>query len=207
MLSQKKFDQVSERTPAISPADRFVLLDLQPLFNWDSISYATNLRDGTFNVWQNSFPAEELPASGSVVEIENVPLRFPTKEDGRMNNVRCAGERLDVPPGRYDWIYVLAASERRAEDTVYLHFVSGAIEMEWLRISDFWPGGPARFGEVEAFRTRNIHFPRHVQPRIEPVIWMQRIPVTRQEPLAWLRLPDNIAIHLFAATAVKTMGT
>lgn len=185
-------------------ADRFVLLDLEPLYNWDSISYASNLPDGTFNVWKNAFPAEELPASGSVVEVAGVPFQFPPKEDGRMNNVRCAGERLEVPPERYDWIYVLAASERRAEDVVYLHFASGAIDMEWFRISDFWPGAPARFGEVEAFRTRNIHFPRHVQPRIEPVIWMQRIPVTRQEALAWIRLPDNIAIHVFAATAVKT---
>jgi hypothetical protein len=180
-----------------------VLLDLAPLFNWDSISSASNLQDGAFNVWQNSFPAEELPASDSIVHVDGVPFRFPPKEDGRLNNVRCSGERLDLAPGRYDWIYVLAASERRAEDTVYLHFTSGAIEMEWFRISDIWPGGPARFGEVEAFRTKNIHFPRHIQPRVEPVIWMQRIPVTRQEPLAWLRLPDNIAIHLFAATAVQ----
>ena len=188
------------------PEAPWVLLDLAPLFNWDSISFASNLRDGAFNVWENSFPAEELPESDSLVHIAGVPFRFPSKEDGRHNNVRCSGERLDLPPGRYDWIYVLAASERRAEDTVYLHFTTGAIEAEPLRISDFWPGGPARFGEVEAFRTRNIHFPRHVQPRIEPVIWMQRIPVARQEPLAWLRLPHNIAIHLFAATAVKAAG-
>jgi hypothetical protein len=187
-----------------APAEEpFVLLDLEPLFNWDSISYASNLPDGTFNVWKNSFPAEELPASDSLVEVAGVPFRFPSKEDGRLNNIRCAGERLELACARYDWIYVLAASERRAEDTVYLGFESGAVEMEWLRISDFWPGGPARFGEVEAFRTKNIHFPRHVQPRLEPVIWMQRIPVTRQEALTWVRFPDNIAIHLFAATAVR----
>jgi hypothetical protein len=189
------------------PEPPWVLLDLAPLFNWDSISTAGNLADGAFNVWQNAFPAEELPASDSIVRVAGVPFRFPPKEDGCLNNVRCSGERLDLPPGRYDWIYVLAASERRAEDTVYLHFASGAIEPEWFRISDIWPGGPARFGEVEAFRTKNIHFPRHIQPRIEPVIWMQRIPVARQEPLAWLRLPDNIAIHLFAATAVQTAPT
>jgi len=192
--------------PPTRLASRFVPLDLEPLYNWDSISFASNLRDGTFNVWKNAFPAEDLPASDSVVEIAGVPFRFPSKEDGRLNNVRCSGERLDLPPERYDWIYVLAASERRAEDVVYLHFTSGAIEMEWFRISDFWPGAPARFGEVEAFRTRNIHFPRHVQPRIEPVIWMQRIPVTRQEALAWVRLPDNVAIHVFAATAIRTPG-
>jgi hypothetical protein len=188
---------------ATVPEAPWVVLDLAPLFNWDSISFASNPRDGAFNVWENSFPAEELPESGSLVRVAGVPFRFPPKEDGRPNNVRCSGERLDLPPGRYDWIYVLAASERRAEDTVYLHFTSGAIEMEWLRISDFWPGGPARFGEVEAFRTQNAHYPRHVQPGVELVIWMQRIAVTRQEPLAWLRLPDNIAIHVFAATAAQ----
>jgi hypothetical protein len=190
-------------TVAAVPEAPWVLLDLVPLYNWDAISFAHNLRDGAFNVWENSFPAEELPASDSLVHVAGVPFRFPPKEDGRRNNVRCSGERLDLPPGRYDWIYVLAASERRAEDTVYLHFTSGAVEMEWFRISDFWPGAPARFGEVEAFRTRNAHYPRHVQPRVELVIWMQRIPVARQEPLAWLRLPDNIAIHVFAATAVR----
>lgn len=185
-------------------ASAFVVLDLQPLFNWDSISYANNPSDGTFNVWKNAFPAEELPASNSLVEVDGIPFRFPPKEDGQMNNIRCSGERLDVPPDRYDWIYILAASERRAEDTVYLHFTSGAIEMEWFRISDFWPGGPQRFGEVEAFRCQHMHFPRHIQTGQAPVIWMQRIPIARQEPLAWIRLPNNIAIHLFAATAMKT---
>lgn len=197
---------IQASTPSTPSEGRFVLLDLEPIYNWDSISYASNLPDGEFNVWKNAFPAEELPASDSVVEIDGIPFRFPSKEDGRMNNVRCDGERLEVPPGRYDWVYVLAGSERRAEDTVYLHFTSGAIEPEWFRISDLWPGGPARFGEIEAFRTKNIHFPRHIQPGIEPVIWMQRIPVTRQEALAWIRLPSNIAIHVFAATAVKTRG-
>jgi hypothetical protein len=188
---------------ATLPGAPWVLLDLEPLFNWDSISFANNLQDGAFNVWRNSFPAEELPASGSLIHVAGVPFRFPPKEDGRLNNIRCSGERLDVPPGRYDWIYVLAASERRAEDTVFLHFTTGAIEMEWLRVSDVWPCSPVRFGEVEAFRTRNTHYPRHVQPRVEASMWMQRIPVSRQEPLAWLRLPDNIAIHLFAATAAQ----
>ncbi|HEX6291231.1 MAG TPA: hypothetical protein VFZ66_18750 [Herpetosiphonaceae bacterium] len=190
--------------PPVPPESPFVLLDVARLFNWDSISYASNLRDGTFNVWQNSFPAEELPESHSIVEVAGVPFRFPPKEAGHLNNIRCSGERLDLPSDRYDWVYILAASERRAEDIVYLHFTSGAIEMEWLRISDFWPGGPQRFGEVEAFRCKHMHFPRHIQSGQEPVMWMQRIPVTRQEPLAWLRLPQNIAIHIFAATALKT---
>lgn len=186
-------------------ADDSVLLDLAPLFNNDSISYASNLADGGFNVWDNSFPAEELPESLSVVRVGDIPFRFPPKEDGRLNTVVCCGQRLDVPTDRYDWLYVLGSAERRAEDAVFLHYAGGAVDPEWLRISDFWPGSGPRFGEVAAFRCAHMHYPRHVQPNVHPVIWRQRIPVTRSEPLAWVRLPDNVAIHLFAVTAVKNM--
>lgn len=183
-----------------------VLLDLAPLFNNDAISYAGNLRDGGFNVWNNTFPAEELPASHSIVDIAGIPFRFPPKEDRQLNNIVCCGQRLNLPEDRYDWIYLLASAERRTEDIAYMHYASGVVEMEWLRVADFWPEAPARFGEVEAFRCSRMHFPRHVQPRVQPGIWRQRVPVTRQEPLAWVHLPDNLAIHIFAATAIKTPG-
>jgi len=185
--------------------DRWLPLDLAPLFNNDSISYASNLSDGSFNVWDNSFPAEELPASLSIVNVAGVPFRFPPKEDRQLNSVVCCGQQLAVPPNDYDWLYVLGAAERRTEDIVYLHYTSGAVDPEWLRISDFWPGAGPRFGEIAAFRCKHMHYPRHVQPGVEPVIWRQRIPVTREEPLASVHLPDNVAIHLFALTAVRKM--
>ncbi len=186
------------------PQDPFVLLELAPLFNNDGISYAGNLRDGGFNVWNNTFPAEELPESNSLIDVVGIPFRFPPKEDGQLNNVVCREQRIELPPDRYDWIYILASAERRSEDIVYMHYASGAVDMEWLRVSDFWPEAGARFGEIEAFRCTQMHFPRHVQPRVQPGIWMQRIPVPRQEALAWIHLPDNLAIHLFAATALRS---
>lgn len=190
---------------AIAPGlDRFVVLELSAYWNNDGISYAHNRADGWFNVWGNTFPAEALPASGSVVHVAGVPFRFPPKEDGQRNNVCCCKQVLQVPPALYDWIYVLAASERRAEDLVYLQYTSGGGDYEWVRISDFWPETPARFGEVEAFRAPSLHYPRHTQTNMRPVIWCQRIPVTRQqEHLAQIHLPDNIAIHLFALTLLR----
>lgn len=182
------------------------MLDLSALFNNDGISYASNLRDGGFNVWNNTFPAEELPASHSVVKVKSIPFRMPPKEDGQLNNIVCQRQRVDLPPNQYDWIYILASAERRAADLVYMHYVSGGVDPEWLRVSDFWPEAGAHFGEIEAFRCAQMHFPRHVQPRVQPGIWLQRIPVPRQEPLDWIHLPDNFAIHIFAATAIPAMG-
>jgi hypothetical protein len=182
-------------------------LDLEPHFDNDGISWARRPADGAFNIWGNTFPAEELPAGGSLVEVGGIPFRFPDKRDGALNNLRCARQRIDVPPGRYDWIYLLAAAERRTEDPVLLHYGGGAVDPEWLRVSDFWPQTPPRFGEPAAFRCTCMHYPRHVQEGMGPTIWRQRVPVTREQELVALRLPDNPAIHLFAATLVaSTIG-
>jgi hypothetical protein len=181
---------------------RGVVIDLSQHLNNVGITHQSNTDSGRLNVWRNSFPAEELPDGSAVIRPEAVPFRFPTAAPGRPDNVVCTGQRIGIPPGRYDWIYLLACSERRAEDVVHLHYHDGTVDAEWLRVSDFWPASPAHFGEIEALVCDHIHFPRHVQPGIGPRIWQQRLPVSRQQELAHLRLPDNLAVHIFAMTAV-----
>src|SRR6266536_897449 len=178
------------------------VVDLAAHFDNDGVSWAERPADGAFNIWGNTLPAEELPAGGSLVEVGGVPFRFPDTRDGALNNLRCARQLIEVPSGRYDWVYVLAAAERRSEDQVLLHYSGGAVEPEWLRVSDFWPETPAHFGELAAFRCTRLHYPRHGQERMGPTVWRQRVPVTREQELTALRLPDNPAIHLFAMTAL-----
>ncbi|HXM57052.1 MAG TPA: hypothetical protein VOB72_16750 [Candidatus Dormibacteraeota bacterium] len=179
------------------------VVDLTPHFDNDGISHAERPGDGAFNIWANTFPAEELPESGALVDVGGVTFRFPDKRDGRLNNLRCGGQLVHVQPGRYDWIYLLAAAERRTEDPLHLHYRTGAVDPEWLRVSDFWPEARAHFGEMPAFRCSRLHYPRHAQRDMGPTIWRQRVPVPRHEELAAVRLPDNPAIHVFAMTLVR----
>jgi hypothetical protein len=87
---------------AIAPQlERFVVVDLSAYWNNDGISYAHNRADGWFNVWGNTFPAEALPASGSLLRVAGVPFRFPCKEDGQRNNVCCCKQVVAVPPAYY----------------------------------------------------------------------------------------------------------
>ena len=81
-----------------------------------------------------------------------------------------------------------------------LYYEDGSIDPEWLRVSDFWPETPGRFGERESLRCVSLHYPRHVQAPMGPVIWRERVPVPREVPLAAIRFPDNPAIHVFALT-------
>jgi hypothetical protein len=153
---------------------------------------------GAFNVWGNSFAAEHLPGPGPV-DVDGVSFDFPTVGTGEPDNVRCEGQLVEVSPDAYDWLYLLAAAERRAEDEFALHFEGGAVDFEALRISDFW-ASEAAFGERVAFESPVMHYPRHVQPRVSALLWIQRVPVTRRATLEAIRLPRNVAVHVFALT-------
>lgn len=180
---------------------RFVELSLEDQRDNVGATSSNALGDGAFNVWRNSFPAEHLPAGG-LRRVGSVPFQLPAFGEG-VDNVRCAGQHLPVPAGWYDWLHLLAAAERRAEDVLWLHFQDGAVESPKLRISDFW-AAPAAFGELEAFSTPAMHYPHHVQNGVSARMWSQRVPVARRGVLVGVTLPRNIAIHIFAATLENT---
>ena len=177
----------------------FAMVDLSSLADNRAISSAAALGTGAMNVWGNSLPAEDLPAPGTTLSRELVPFQL-VAASAAGDNVRCSGQYVSVPCGRYDWVHLLAAAERRTEDTVAMHFVSGAVDFEPLRVSDFWTGAPAWFGEAQALHTPFMHYRRHVQPQMPAQLWSQRVAVTRRDDLIGLRLPHNVAIHVFALT-------
>lgn len=155
---------------------------------------------GGFNIWRNTFPAEELPAGGSMVIVGGVPFRFPPADGRRGDNIRCREQRIALPAGRLDWIYVLAAAERRTEDTLSVHYADGSRRQQWLRISDFWPETAPWFGEELAYRTSVLLYPGHAQLGMAPSIWRQRVPVAVPHGAVALVLPDNPAMHIFSLT-------
>jgi hypothetical protein len=177
-------------------------IDISPLCNNFGIGPERSGEQYGFNIWRNTFPAEDLPAAGSVVRVAGVGFEFPAGGTGTGDNIRCGGQRITLPGGRYEWIYLLGAAERRTEDEVDLLYLDGSVRTEWLRMSDFWPGSTSRFGEPLAFRANALRYPRHTQIGHRPAIWQQRMPVSVPGELGGLRLPENPAMHVFAVTAV-----
>ncbi|WP_285595770.1 hypothetical protein [Kineosporia sp. NBRC 101731] len=177
-------------------------VDISGHRNNTAVSTATGTGAGEFNVWGNSFAAEYLPSGPERVQVDGIPFDFPRVGDGP-DNIRCSGQAIRVPEGRYDWIHVLAASERRSEETVDLRFADGSVDAEPLRVSDFW-SAPAWFGEIKAFESLVMHYPHHVQRGVPAVMWAQRVPVTRRAALTSILLPRNVAVHIFAVTLQRT---
>ncbi len=183
------------------PPERFEPVSLASYANSRGVLAGPRFAGRGFNIWDNAFPADELPPAGQGCVVNGVPFLFPLVGDA--DNIRCRGQRVALPAGaRPAWLSVLGAAERRAEDLLRLHYADGSARPQWLRLSDFWPDTPARFGDSLAFRCGRMLYPRHEQPNMAPAIWQQRVPVTVPGELVPVELPDNPAMHVFALTLV-----
>jgi len=183
------------------PGRPAVIVNLAAHRNNTGITASDGLSTGAFNIWGNTFPAEEVPPGGRVL-VDDVPFEFPAAGLGMPDNVRCAAQLVRVPHGHYERIHVLAAAERRTEDLVLLIHTDGTASVVWLRVSDFWPQTPARFGERPAFVCSRLHYPHHVELKMGPVLWHQQVPIPVADDVCAIRLPDNPAIHIFALTLI-----
>lgn len=172
-----------------------VAVDLEPHLNNTALTNRQNLHCGALNVWGNSLPEGTLPAGE--VTAGSITFSVVPTTGAEPDNVRCLGQYVELPEVTADWLHLLATSERRCEDIAQIHYRSGAVDPEWVRISDFLPTRP-HFGELVAARSAALHYPHHSQENHWGLIWAVRVPVTRREPVCGVRLPDNPAIHVFA---------
>lgn len=193
--SQAASDVAASPAPGQSrlAADRFLPVPLRALYDCVAWTSVDHLDQGRLNVWGNSLPASPLTGTGPV------PFSLASGDGSAEDHVRCAGQFIALPRIEADWIHVVATAERRCEDTVCLHYADGSADREWIRVSDFWESRP-HFGNQLVLRSGRMHYPKHVQENVHGYVWSTRVPVIRQVPLSGIRLPDNIALHVFAMT-------
>lgn len=203
VLTDGRNGRPAQRLPGKVSPPEFCLVDIDDLLNNRAATSTTELDLGRMNVWGNSFPARELPESGALIEVAGIPFRWANvRPDG--DNVRCEGQVVDIPPGQYDWLYLLAASERRSEDTLWVHYEDGFADPLRVRVSDFLDGTPV-FGELPAFRTSAMHYPHHVQRNLPTTMWLARVGMPRRGSAHALRLPRLVALHIFGITLLTGM--
>ncbi len=101
--------EVQIYTPTSDVVGAMTPVDLTNAFNNDGIATASAPGDGDFDGSGYNYPAEELPAEGTVT-IDPVPFRFPSGANGAKNNVVANGQTIDLPQDKYRRIHALASS-------------------------------------------------------------------------------------------------
>jgi len=196
--------------PLVSP-EAVVMLDIAKLFNNDGISSQANKKDGNFDLPKlasgDTYPADQLPPSSAELPLPAMPalrFHFPDKADGKANNVRCAGQRLEVRPHTYSTLWLLASADTRdQEDGLRLVYERGE-EPVTLRVTDWC--SEAKFGEIEAIRCSARHTWDGKREERACRIWAIALSI-RRDPLRAIVLPANERIHIFAATLVRATQT
>lgn len=97
-----KIDQAEPRIPATTAAT------VSLAYNADVVSTNANRADGQVAAAGKSFPAEQLPAK---IISEGIEFVTGPTADGKLNAVAAEGQRIALPEGNYDRLYLLAAAE------------------------------------------------------------------------------------------------
>ena len=76
-------------------------------YNLDAISLDSDRKDGNIDGKGNSIAGELLP---DTLVYQGIPFVTGPKLAGGLNAVSCAGQAIDLPNGRFDRLYLLAAA-------------------------------------------------------------------------------------------------
>ena len=188
--------------------DGFQTIDLTTWFNNDGISTRNQLDDGNFTEGI-LYPAEGLPESGQIFQVQGIAFRFPPKEEGMLNNLHCRGQVIDLPDRPAAALYFLGSSDARLFDrqagqdstatTVSVHYVDGEREDYSLNLTS-WMSAQPSFGNRLAVRTEGFHVQNRISQRGGVSLFAAAVYPRRSVPIDSLRLGDDETVHIFALT-------
>lgn len=139
-------------------------------YNQDALSFDDNRWDGSF-MEEYSMPAELIPAE---VVSEDIHFTMGNTADGQNNAISCSRQKIDLPPGNFSKVYVLAAS---TEDT-YGDFL---VDDQQVKL-----GIQQGSGYVGQFYNRTLN------PKDQSVVKIDN-PFTKRDNIAWFASHRHIA--------------
>lgn len=95
------------RFGAQSPAEFMAQQPLKLTYSARTATYNAFREDGSMDIEGRSYPAEQIP---SVITHRGV--NFPMADVAELNAVKCAGQELTLPEGKWNKVYLLASASR-----------------------------------------------------------------------------------------------
>ncbi len=187
--------------PALPPGGSAVPVDITASFDNDGLSNEFTSRDGDFDGAGNTYPAAQLPQTGSVTD-DGILFEFTNGDEASRNNVIAAGQTLAVPAGKYVKLHLLAAADTaNIEADGAVNYTDGAASARF-RVTA-WQQRP-QFGESEPVVTTLMHTPSGpVQKQVS--IFHQVVELDQAKDLSSVTLPkpSGARLHVFAITLEK----
>jgi|SRR5699024_6366042 len=177
---------------------------LNPWYNNKGISSIDNLNDADFTGFGSSFLSEQLPVSGSSINIFGVPFIFPDKEKGKLDNMACMNQEITVKKDRYLKIHVLGASENGSfKEPIKLS--GDSIYESWLGLTD-WIETQPQFNNKKALTCNGLNSNRSgLTKSVSTNIWYAKIEIDETGIYDKVLFVDNPSMHIFCLTFEKEL--
>lgn len=196
---------------AAKPVQSFVDLT----FNEDGMSSDNNRKDG--NIINNlTLPAELLPG---IIESEDVSFKTGDKADGELNMLSAKGQKIKLPAGEFNKVYILAAATEDTKGTfkagnltlpLNIQSWTGFIGQHYNRVLYFNNLKVAAitpaFSKKDNIAWYASH--RHSTEANEAYVYsyLYKYEITLPTGTGSIVLPDNSKIKIFAITVAKNQN-
>ena len=201
-----KFEQ-----PAVAMA-KPVQQSVEIPYNEDAISFDGKRTDG--NMTNNlTFPAELLPAS---IVSEDIAFKTGNSADGQKNVVAAMGQKINLPAGEFNKLYILAAATMDTQgdlkvgnQTVHLNV------QDWTGWIGQHYGRKLYFNDLKVAEITNAYSKRdniawYASHRHSPLAndayqycYVYKYEINLPKGAKTVMLPNNANIKIFAVTAAK----
>ena len=188
--------------------------DLSAYYNVDGVSYNENRADGDYDGEGNTIPAELWE---STVTYNNAVFELGSAEDGANNFVQAEGQRIRLPEGNYDAVYILGAatSDEAASGTFTVYQTDGTSVQQEISFASWdanlsgWDRFSNTFAEAEVndqIAAVFTHFHNGVADRmtVDNYQYVYKIYVNSEAGLDSILLPENSDMKIMAVTAVSS---
>ncbi|MDT0642763.1 glycoside hydrolase family 38 C-terminal domain-containing protein [Zunongwangia sp. F363] len=183
----------------------------------DANSIDNNTKD-MFMYSMRSYPAELFPET---ITSEGIMFEMGDKQDRKMNVVGCKGQKIQLPKGNYDKLYLLAAATEDVTDSFYLDEKKEELSIQkWTGfIGQFYD---REFNEDETevlkmndpyFKKSNIawfsshHHDDYPSRNVAyEYAYIFKYAIDIPKGATSIQLPDNDKIKVFAITAAPKEG-
>lgn len=179
------------------------IVDLDPHLNVDGASSLADFEDFDQDGFGGRFalPAQFMPDAGRNRYL-GVEFDFPSTADGELNLVEARGQTIEVPGGRYDWLYLLTTTvnSTKEDESLRVSYADGR-ETVPFQVTD-WCVQP-KFGEYPIMRSPYRHMSAGVLKDCRPQIFLIRMPLDPARELHGVTLPDTPTLYFTSMTLVR----
>jgi predicted alpha-1,2-mannosidase len=171
--------------------------DLSGQYDLDGVSTAGATAGGDFDGTGTSFPAEQLPASGTGV-LDGRAYAFPDTAGAAKNFATAHGQTVPLTAHAYSALDVLlSAHHGDVTGTATVHYADGSSAPVSLKATDWAASGP-RLGEDTAIHFDSRYDSHGAADGVAINLWHLTVPLDPAKQAVSITLPDDSRMALYA---------